>query len=389
MLRPLDLDRPVIIDGVEVTLIEANHCPGAVCFIFRVPCSTRPEVSPTVILHTGDFRWCAVKHGQHPALANGVDILMLDTTYLQPQWTFPPQDEVIQLMAEIMRTTEQAETTLFVCSSYHIGKERAYFGAAQILNWKVWVPKSKRKTLKVLDLATSWLELLTDNEFEARIHVYASKDDLHEQALADRITNSKGRWTKVVLFRPTGWTYKRSKGTLDPSNVDHREEGCVTTIGVPYSEHSSYSELQDCVKTLRPKKLIPTVNAGDAAKRRSLVDRLCGLMDLSEDKTRLDSYFLNASASAGKLAGNSGGGGGSLVSSQALQEKEEQLVDLSTVDIEEQKRLLEEAIAAAEKARSQGGSNNKKRQASSSEKRSGNGESASKRSILSYFSKPA
>jgi len=382
VLRPLDLNRTVIIDNVEVTPICANHCPGAVCFIFRVP-SAQPGAPPTVILHTGDFRWCSMKHGQHAGLLNGVDILILDTTYLQPKWTFPPQAEVVALIADIMRieNAENDSKTLFVSSSYHIGKERAYLGAAKILNWKVWVPPKKRKVLNILDLPQQWMELLTDDEFEAQIHVYTSKDDFHEQALADRIQNPKSRWTKVFLFRPTGWTYKPKNGTrVDPSTVDRREMGCVTIIGVPYSEHSSYLELQDCVKTLRPRKLIPTVNAGDAVKSRALVDRLCGLMDLSEDKSRLDSYF-------NRTAGDRAAGGGERAAgSQALPKKEskDELVNLSTVDIEEQKRLLEEAVARSH------GSNRKRQAASSAEEQRGRHLSQNKRgSILSYFNKTA
>lgn len=33
----LPLDTPTLLDGVEITLIDANHCPGAVMFLFRVP----------------------------------------------------------------------------------------------------------------------------------------------------------------------------------------------------------------------------------------------------------------------------------------------------------------------------------------------------------------
>ena len=58
----------------------------------------------------------------------------------------------------------------------------------------------------------------------------------------------------------TGWTFRKS------GKLEVRREGAASVYGVPYSEHSNYTELRDCVARLRPKRIIPTVNVVDAAR---------------------------------------------------------------------------------------------------------------------------
>jgi hypothetical protein len=71
--------------GVEVTLVDANHCPGAVLLLFRLPDGRR-------IIHTGDMRYCpGMKENQHLEGFRGADAVFLDTTYCSPKYTFPAQ----------------------------------------------------------------------------------------------------------------------------------------------------------------------------------------------------------------------------------------------------------------------------------------------------------
>ena len=63
-----------------------------------------------------------------------------------------------------------------------------------------------------------------------------------------------------------GWTFRKS------GKLDVRQEGNVKVYGIPYSEHSSYTELRACVATLRPLKLIPTVNASNPNAARAIVN---------------------------------------------------------------------------------------------------------------------
>ena len=102
----------------------------------------------------------------------------------------------------------------------------------------------------------------------------------------------------IPLSLPAGWSYQK-KG------LQTRREGKVTIYGIPYSEHSSFAELRDCVQRLKPKRIIPTVNCPNAASARAIVDRFADLMDLSRDKSRLDSYFgRTASAPVTTAAGD-------------------------------------------------------------------------------------
>ena len=52
---------------------------------------------------------------------------------------------------------------------------------------------------------------------------------------------------QVVGFVPTGWMYEMKRHTFPV-----REKGSCKIHLVPYSEHSSYTELQAYVRFLRP-----------------------------------------------------------------------------------------------------------------------------------------
>jgi DNA cross-link repair 1A protein len=98
-VHPLPMDTPSIIpntNGVTVTLIEANHCPGSCLFFFEgtqsVDAGDSTFKSPFVgssrifrYLHCGDFR-ASPQHVLHPAVkGKRIDHVYLDTTYLDPK----------------------------------------------------------------------------------------------------------------------------------------------------------------------------------------------------------------------------------------------------------------------------------------------------------------
>lgn len=128
------MDVPTVIpdtNGVLVTLIEANHCPGSCLFLFEgkqtVNAGDSTYKSQHVgsarifrYLHCGDFR-ASPQHLLHPAVkGKKIDQVYLDTTYLDPrvcgiekkaarctdivlQYCFPSQPQVIDACADLAR----------------------------------------------------------------------------------------------------------------------------------------------------------------------------------------------------------------------------------------------------------------------------------------------
>ncbi|ERF70205.1 hypothetical protein EPUS_00393 [Endocarpon pusillum Z07020] len=99
--------------GVFVTMIPANHCPGSSLYLFEKVVRKGPNPKTNRILHCGDFRACPA-HVNHPLLRPDVldsisgktkqqmiDTCYLDTTYLTPKYAFPSQEDVINSCAEM------------------------------------------------------------------------------------------------------------------------------------------------------------------------------------------------------------------------------------------------------------------------------------------------
>lgn len=74
---------------------------------------------------------------------------------------------------------------------------------------------------------------------------------------------------QVIGFVPTGWMYEMKKAPFS-----HRSKGASTVHLVPYSEHSSFSELREYVRWVRPHKVVPTVGVDEKAGRSKEAERV-------------------------------------------------------------------------------------------------------------------
>lgn len=260
-LHPVKLGVTIVVEGVEVQFLEANHCPGAALILFQTQSGQR-------ILHTGDFRACKKMQTYPELLCARVTSLYLDTTYCNPKYNFPLQEDVIDFVIKVTSTTlKRNPKTLVAVGAYSIGKERVYLGIAKALNLMIFADKRRARILSSLE----WPELtdrLCDDSSHSLLHVLPISH-LNSGKLTSYMKSLCPRYTAVLGFRPTGWTYTEKLG----SNLEQLKPQCsgaVTVYGVPYSEHSSFSELQEFVQFLRPQRIIATVNIGTAAQREGM-----------------------------------------------------------------------------------------------------------------------
>lgn len=158
LLKPLPLATPTSIElspdnKIQVTLLEANHCLGAVMFLI--------ESSSDAILYTGDIRsepWWVnsltrspsivqyVHSGDHPAVRR-LSKIYLDTTFAvkaKPYRAFPSKAEGL---AEILRAVKAyPPTTQFYMHAWTFGYEDVWLALSQALNSQIHLDRYRFET---------------------------------------------------------------------------------------------------------------------------------------------------------------------------------------------------------------------------------------------------
>lgn len=329
-------------EGVFVTMISANHCPGSSLFLFEKQSTKGTSSRLQRVLHCGDFRACQA-HVEHPLLRPDVldvvsgktrqqklDVCYLDTTYLNPKYAFPPQQQVIQACADMcvslnkiradesdgweqmkreragqgmvkfVRRNSSADDNeelkspsrgrlLVIVGTYSIGKERICVGIAKALGSKIYAPANKQRICRALE-DPELLSLLTSDPRAAQVHM-TPLFEIRADTLDDYLRDYSDTFSRAVGFRPSGWNYRppNSRFTESPSvqTILHSQNwksafsmkdlapqrgssSRASCFGVPYSEHSSFRELTMFCCALRIDKIIPTVNVGSAKSREKM-----------------------------------------------------------------------------------------------------------------------
>lgn len=211
------------------------------------------------------------------------DSVYLDTTYANEKYTFPPQDLVIdacihgcgRLLSGNYDPARQKRLVplkwLIVVGSYLIGKERIILAVAEAFDLLIFADSRKRTILNLLN----WPQLskrLTDDPTATPLHL-VSMSLLSKQKLSDYRDSFNGHFSHILGIRPTGWTFSSdpsaSASSAAAADVNDNEDeyslkmpqlsGNAGIWPVPYSEHSSFMELKEFLRSISVYKIIPTV----------------------------------------------------------------------------------------------------------------------------------
>lgn len=261
LIQILPMDTWTELPGIRVILIDANHCPGSVMFIF--------DIGGNYVLHTGDCR-------ANPGLVANVQsrvsktfkAIYLDTTYCGPQHTFPCQNACIKECTRFVKTVVEDRTQvrfspirrLVLVGGYVIGKERIALAIAEQIGSKIYVPGWKRAVLMTFEWS-ELIERLTDDPHEAMVHM-VPMGSFNKDALSEYLDPFYPKHaTHILAIRPTGWTgLKTSTTTHDYRSSNRVRKEALTVHSVPYSEHSSFTELAGLLAGCPTELVIPTVS---------------------------------------------------------------------------------------------------------------------------------
>ncbi|CAG8491430.1 7620_t:CDS:2 [Acaulospora colombiana] len=143
-VKRLPMDEEVEIEGtgVKVTLIDANHCPGSVLFLFKDKLANGETMR---YLHTGDFRACPrqILHSAIRQPANPeIDVLYLDTTYLNPSYSFPAQELVVNAIIQLVKKAAKNGKLLPMKSNRNTKKQQQDKSQLSLTQWIKCKPQS-------------------------------------------------------------------------------------------------------------------------------------------------------------------------------------------------------------------------------------------------------
>ncbi|XP_051140511.1 uncharacterized protein LOC127257955 isoform X2 [Andrographis paniculata] len=264
MFVGIEVGQSLIIEDQDgdfvVTAFDANHCPGAVMFLF--------EGNFGNILHTGDCRLTPEclqslpgkyigKKGKAPICP--LDCIFLDCTFGQFPLRMPSRHMATQQVINCVWNHPNASTVYLTCDL--LGHEGILVEVSRTFGEKIYVDKSKHlecfKSLEIL------VPDIISQDPSSRFQLLDGFPKLYERAEAMILKARADSQHEPLIIRPSSQWYACDKvvSVMEKQNKERFDQAVRDFYGVwhvCYSIHSSQDELEWALQLLVPKWVVST-----------------------------------------------------------------------------------------------------------------------------------
>ena len=246
---------------VAITLIDANHCPGAVMFFLEGVDANRRH---TNVLYTGDFRaesWWVNRHLQHPETASilrmpsgqmkPVSRVYLDTTFADfGIEELPTKAMSIRGLSQFINTHAPNDVFYLQCDQL-LGFEAIFLALKSRFRYKVHVsPILYRIYNAIKHLSDDYMDVFNAITLDgARTRFHACDDDPNCLTITG---------PAVIKVKPSALFLTQTEDAGACGHSDNIVQVCdPKTVRLVYSNHSSTQELDEFLQVLQPDSVFP------------------------------------------------------------------------------------------------------------------------------------
>ncbi|KOB67871.1 DNA cross-link repair 1A protein [Operophtera brumata] len=155
-------------------------CPGALMLVFTLP-------NGKTLLHTGDFRaWPPME--SYPVFWNrDIHTIYLDTTYCNPRYDFPTQDQSLEMALHILRQKKM----VLEKAGKKFASEKFFLGLSRRVGCSVWACPEKERVLQTVEGKACSRDAPQACQLHVKLRCY--------------LDSLQGAFSEVVAFKPSGW----------------------------------------------------------------------------------------------------------------------------------------------------------------------------------------
>ncbi|KAI0754799.1 hypothetical protein C8Q80DRAFT_1141172 [Daedaleopsis nitida] len=274
LLRALPLHTPTKFtlndeEEVKITLLDANHCPGAVMFLV--------EGAKGAVLHTGDLRaepWFLESLKRNPFIQQYIhvprskqtphhypthhlpklDAIYLDTACLLNIYDVPPKAEAAERLASLMAS--YPDTTRFFLNVWTWGYEELYKAIARTFHTKIHVDRYKHGVYTNITGDPFLQSIITRDESLTRFHACERFERCDHVRVNGRESHTPNG-NHVVYVNPVNMDVASWERYLADTSERLRVGKQVNILLVPLARHSPLPELRRFVSLFKPRRVVP------------------------------------------------------------------------------------------------------------------------------------